>query len=78
MKKTENKKLIEILDKINEYREDIGEILANEEESFANKSEKWQESESGEQAQQLISNLDTLNTHLDYAIGELENIVELD
>lgn len=68
-----------------EYARDAVEyVLNDEQEIFDNRSEKWQEGERGQEAQELLNNLETVlealnnvfDNDTDEVVGILSDIVE--
>lgn len=52
------------------------ELAEKKQTAFDNKSEKWQESEAGEQASENISSIEEIRDSLDEAYGNIENLFE--
>lgn len=65
--KTQKKSLTEALDKLADARSLVGEVKDELDETYGNKSEKWQQSEKGEELQSKIDSLDD-------AYGSIESV----
>lgn len=78
MNKTQQKQAVKALAMIEEGFDIISELLGDIQGNYDNKSEKWQEGEAGEKAQEDISNLEDAVNDLESAKSHLENVIELD
>lgn len=76
MKKSNVNKLQKILDNLEEYKDTLSEVLEAEQEIFDNKSEKWQESDKGEHAQNALYELEKALTSLESFYDELTNATD--
>lgn len=73
MTNAEIKKRIEILEKMSG---EISDAVSDMQEKFDAKSEKWQESDSGDAAQAKIDAIESAMSNLDCAISDLQEIIE--
>lgn len=61
-----------IIAKLNELQDLLTEEVSKREETFENRTEKWQESEKGEEYQQLTEELDEFRGSVEDIIDRLE------
>ena len=76
MKKLNAKKINKIISSLEEHRETLDGVLNDEQETFDARSEKWQESEKGEHASNMLSEIDASITSIDQLIEELSNSLD--
>lgn len=77
MTKADQKELLKIIDVIDVCYQSVKVILDNEEDAYNSRSERWQESENGERASDIIDNLSDAIDSLDSAhdfISEALNV----
>lgn len=65
-----------IITKIQELKEQMDTLKETCQETWDSRSERWQESEKGEEAQDKIDNLDGLSDYLDTTESELANFID--
>ena len=65
--------IFECKEKIEQLREDVSLIREEIQESFDSKTEKWQESDTGEKVQDEINALDYIHSHLDNSYDSIES-----
>lgn len=70
----ERMKIIEMLDRIKPYVEEVEDILGSEQEIYDNRSDKWKESDKGQMAAEHLSYLDDIHSHLSDCIYYLEEL----
>lgn len=73
MNKARSNKLNKIFSKLEDINQQLGEILASEQEYYESLSEKAQEGEKGEKSQSSISQLEDAVNYIDSAMSEIEN-----
>lgn len=73
MNKSDLKMLAAILAQIEEAKETVETIRDAARETFDNRSEKWQESDKGQEASEECDRLDALCDALDSAVSEFGN-----
>lgn len=73
MNATQKKKIAKALGNIQEAQELLNEVLGDIQEVYDNKSERFQESEKGEEMSNDISTLEDAINNADYAIDSLGN-----
>ncbi|CAN5951020.1 unnamed protein product [Sphagnum jensenii] len=76
MNKREAAKLKAHVDAVAAARDWCEDYKGELEDAFGSRSEKWQESDKGEDMQQLISDLDDLYSKLDEASDELDRFLQ--
>lgn len=76
MNKTQQKQINEALGMLEEAHSILEEVLGEVQDNYDNKSEKWQEGEAGEKAQEEISGLEDAINETDSAKTTVENLVE--
>jgi len=69
-------KIVKMLSQLEDMRIEIEQMRDNKQTSFDSKSERFQESDKGEQIQVDIDNLDDLANTLQNAYDHLENTFE--
>lgn len=69
MNKQRRKAIQEVIDKMEELREELDGIMSDEQDAFDNLPESLQESDRGNAMQEAIDNLD-------YAMSSIEEVVE--
>lgn len=74
MKKTDMTYLSMLQGSLNEACERVTVLFDGAQEAFDSRSEKWQESEKGDEMQERISHLETITTNLEDAIIALEEL----
>jgi len=70
------KKLNEALEELTEWKDSIELAIERRENSFENKSEKWHESEKGEDHQEKTQTMQDLFDELDAELMSLSDIVD--
>ena len=76
MKKSYKNNILKILENLEEFQDQIQNILGDEQESFDKKSEKWQESDKGSHSENVISELENASISIENLIEELTNSME--
>ena len=76
MKKTNMRALANIKDRLTDLRSLIETIAQDEQDAFDAKSEKWQESDKGQAAQDAVETLNNIATELNDAEDALGDIME--
>jgi len=74
MNKTQQKKVLIFQDEISALRDKFEDFKNEIEEAFEKKSEKWQESDEGQEMQSDMSNIEDCYNYLDNAADVLGNI----
>jgi hypothetical protein len=74
MNAAQSARLAQMLDELRSFREDAESIRNSEREAYDARSERWQESDAGQEHDQLIGGVDLVVDHLAEAISELEEI----
>ena len=69
MNATRRKSLTKILDTLDQAKSDLESLLSEEQKDFDNRSEKWQEGEAGQEAQEKLDALQTAIDSLDDICG---------
>lgn len=75
MKKAQLKRIRKIQEIISGCYSDLEEIQEELQESFDNKSENWQESEKGEEAQEEIDSVEELKDNCDSLQSDIEDFL---
>lgn len=75
---TATKKTNSFISQLEDMKEHIEELLGKKQDSYDSKSEKWQESEKGEEMQSEISNLEELVSSIEDTIEKFNEIFEID
>jgi hypothetical protein len=73
-----NKQIEKFISQIEDAKIYLEELQSSKQDSFDNKSEKWQEGERGEEAQQEINYLEELAGECESLIGSFNNLFEAD
>lgn len=71
------KKTDSFISQLEDMKEYIGDIINKKQESYDTKSEKWQESEKGEELQAEISNLGELLESIETTIDKFNETFEM-
>jgi hypothetical protein len=75
LKKTDNKTLLDIMDKLEEYLSNVQELHATYNDKLESMSEKAREGDKGQELESLTSKLDNALAHLEQAKDEIGNVV---
>ncbi len=73
-----NKTVEKLISQIEDAKIYFEELQGTKQESFDNKSEKWQEGEKGEEAQQEIDSLEELVGECESLVDNINNLFEAD
>jgi len=75
MNATVRKKIKNIINVLENYRDELTKISDEEQDAFDNRSENFQDSDKGQKCQELIDSLDNTYSELESVIEQLEEII---